>query len=122
MHRQILGAPPGQQVDHINGDTLDNRRVNLRLATHGQNQHNRGKYRNNKSGYKGVSWDKAAGKWRAQIKFNNKKYNLGRYHDPIEAALAYDAAAIRLHGAFARLNFPATTNNNQLTTEKTYDN
>jgi hypothetical protein len=106
MHREVMGASPGTQVDHVNGDTLDNRRGNLRLATRGENQRNRGKTRNNKSGFKGVNWRKAEKKWHARIALNGKDHHLGYFSDRIEASLTYDAAAIKLHGNFARLNFP----------------
>lgn len=94
-----------ERVDHINRDTLDNRRENLRLATHSQNAINRGKHRDNTSGYKGVSWFKRDQKWKAQIVTNRKHTYLGLFDNPIDAALAYDQAAKELHGEFANLNF-----------------
>lgn len=103
MHRLILGARKGEQVDHINGDGLDNRRTNLRICNGSQNQHNRKLQINNKSGYKGVYFNKR--KWTARIVVNNKKIYLGRFTDPTEAARAYDEAAKKLHGEFARTNF-----------------
>lgn len=105
MHRLIINAPNGLQVDHKDGNGLNNTRVNLRLATHSQNQHNRGKSRINKSGYKGVSWDKSKGKWYATIYINSKQINLGRYQTPEMAAIAYDEAARKYHGEFAKTNF-----------------
>jgi hypothetical protein len=106
MHRRILKAPDGIQVDHISPDTLDNRRSNLRLATSQQNQFNRGKQRNNTSGYKGVYWLEPYGKFQALIVVKKKHISLGLFTDKIEAAKAYDAAALKYAGAFARLNFP----------------
>lgn len=104
MHRLILNAPEGSQVDHINGNKLDNRRSNLRLATASQNRANKGKIVNNTSGYKGVSL--SGKKWAADIAMNKVKVRLGRFDTPEEAAKAYDQAARELHGEFARPNFP----------------
>src|SRR4030095_8449683 len=67
MHREILNPPSGYETDHVNGDGLDNRRANLRIATHRQNQANSGMSANNTSGVKGCYWDKPTKKWRAQI-------------------------------------------------------
>ncbi|MFH0938247.1 MAG: HNH endonuclease [Planctomycetota bacterium] len=105
MAREILNAPAGTEVDHVSGDTLDHRRSNLRLATHAENQRNRGKYQNNTSGLKGVSYDSTRRKWRAQIKVNGKVIYLGHFADTTDAARTYDGAALQLHGAFARMNF-----------------
>ena len=107
MHRFILGLDFGdqRQGDHINMDGLDNRRSNLRIATHAQNQRNGRKQANNKSGYKGVSWSNERGKWYAKIKVNGKKKHLGYFDDPEEAGRAYDYAARELHGEFANTNF-----------------
>ena len=107
LHRYLLDAPEGMQVDHINGDPLDNRRENLRLATASQNQANRRKREAATSIYKGVSWHKKAGKWRATIGIGNgKQEHLGFYDDPKIAATAYDVRALQLWGAYASLNLP----------------
>lgn len=106
LHRLLLDPPPGMLVDHRNGDGLDNRRANLRLATESQNHFNAGKHSHNTSGYKGVTWDKERQKWLAQIRAYKRQYFLGRFTDPIAAARAYDAKCRELHGAFAVLNFP----------------
>jgi hypothetical protein len=103
MHREITNAPKGWQVDHINGDRLDNRRENLRLATRSQNQANSLNPRNS-SGFRGVS--PRNGRWVAQTKHLGRYYSLGTFDNPEDAARAYDKAAVRLHGQFARLNFP----------------
>ena len=104
MHRLILHAPPDMEVDHVNGDGLDNRRSNLRLATHRQNGCNRPKRHGLSSRYKGVFWSGCVGKWCAQIK-DRKSLHLGCFSDEIDAALAYDVAALSLWGDFAHLNF-----------------
>jgi hypothetical protein len=91
----------GEIVDHIDGNTLNNRRSNLRIATHAQNIQN-GKLRStNKSGYKGVRF--SHGKWVSEIKVNRQSHYLGRFDSPEEAYDAYCKAAKELHGEFARL-------------------
>jgi hypothetical protein len=106
MHRVIVGAARGQQVDHINGDTLDNRRANLRIATHAENQRNRARSRNSLSGYKGVSPPANGKRWTATIHAGDRRVHLGSFDTAEDAARAYDKAAREMHGDFARLNFP----------------
>lgn len=106
MHRLILDAPDHMDVDHINGNGLDNRRANLRLCNHAQNMCNRKIHKNNKSGFKGVHWHARLGLWEAQIQVAKKKIYLGCFDDAEVAARRYDAAALLYHGPFARLNFP----------------
>lgn len=103
MHRLIIKAPPGLMVDHINGDGLDNRKKNLRLATNSQNQANKKKILN-KFGYKGVSKEKKTGKYFARIKKLGREIYLGMYDDPEKAAIAYNGAAKALFGEHASLN------------------
>jgi hypothetical protein len=105
MHRYLLGEPEGVEIDHKNGNALDNRRVNLRVCTTSQNQMNRGTQKNNSSGFKGVSFNRNAGKYTATIRKQGKLYYLGLFEDPEEAARAYDRKARELHGEFAKLNF-----------------
>ena len=105
MHRVIMNATKGIQVDHKNHDTLDNRRANLRLATRFQNQHNAKRRSDSFSQYKGVSWHKRIKKWIVGIKLNNHRYHLGYFISEIEAALAYDKKAKELFGEFAHTNF-----------------
>jgi hypothetical protein len=106
LHRLIMNAPEGLLIDHKNNNGLDNRRANLRLATHSQNMQNRRKRRSNTtSRFIGVSFDRSRGKWKAQIKYQGKYINLGRFDSEIEATRAYDAAARKYRGEFARLNF-----------------
>lgn len=105
MHRQIVGCPPDMEVDHINGDRLDNRRENLRVCSHQQNMVNWDN-RRGASRYRGVSKDpERPGWWKVQIMRSGRNMRVGRYRSEEEAALAYDAAAIELFGEFAQLNF-----------------
>jgi hypothetical protein len=109
LARELLDAPPGIYVDHINGDPLDNRRCNLRLATPLQNMQNTGPRKHNTSGFKGVKRQRGRDRWRATICVEKREISLGYYETREAAARAYDNAA-RLHfGAFARLNFPEGT-------------
>ena len=104
LHQLIYNSEAA--VDHINGDTLDNRKANLRAATRSQNQMNKRKYGNFSSNFKGVSWNKRTKKWVAYIKLNRKKTHLGYFRDEMKAAQAYDTAARELFKEYARLNFP----------------
>jgi len=109
MHRFILNAPKGMRIDHVDGDSLNNTRSNLRYASHSQNMCNKKKKHNSTSQFKGVAWIPSARKrkWRAMIQINQKQTHLGYFADEVDAARAYDAKAKELHGQFARLNFPA---------------
>ncbi len=99
-----MGFPDGKQVDHINGNPLDNRRENLRICENAENNRNKGLTKASTSGYKGVSLYKRSGTWRAYIVTNYKQKHLGTFDNPIDAAKAYNVAAIKFHGEFARLN------------------
>lgn len=101
LHRFILGAADGVQVDHINHDVLDNRRCNLRVATPQQNSANMRMCSNNRSGAKGVVWDAGRKKWAAFIKVNYKSIGLGRFDTKEAAAQAYANAARKYFGDFA---------------------
>lgn len=108
MHRLLLEARAGIHVDHIDHDGLNNRRSNLRAATHSQNQHNRRPI-GGRSPYKGVTWDsskKRNKRWAVRINIHGRVVNIGRFATELEAALAYDAAASEAFGEFALLNFP----------------
>lgn len=108
LARLILDAPPEMEADHINGDTLDNRRSNLRLCSRSQNTMNRGRSGvANPTGFRGVR-PAYAGKWIAVIREHKRSHHLGTFDNERDAAKAYDAAARRLHGEFARPNFPAS--------------
>jgi hypothetical protein len=106
LHNVICPPPNGLQTDHKNGNGLDNRRSNLRVATNAQNQQNRINLNNGKkksSVFRGVCWwDKS---WRADIGLDGKNKYLGRFRSEVEAAHAYDLAAVRYFGEFARPNF-----------------
>ena len=107
LHRLIAGAGEGERVDHHNGDTLDNRAINLRIATASQNSANRGPDRRRAgrtSQYKGVSWSKTKGRWVTYIHRNGKTKYGGQFHDEVEAANEYDRMALETWGEFARLN------------------
>lgn len=103
LHRFITGW---LFVDHCNADGLDNRRQNLRPATGTQNNANARRYKNNQSGFKGVSFDRSRLRWHARIQVNGKSRHLGRFDTAEEAARAYDVAARELFGDYARPNFP----------------
>jgi hypothetical protein len=96
----VHGTFPPKFIDHINSNRSDNRICNLRLATNSENLCNRGMQSDNKSGFKGVSWQKDRKKWVAQCKVNSKKYNLGRFDTAEEASLAYQEFASKAHGEF----------------------
>lgn len=104
MHRLLSDAPKGFEVDHINGDTLDNRRDNLRIATPSQNRANSGLWACNHSGFRGVCLNKKSNRWVVKFRANNKRIHVGTFDCPIEAAKAYNKAALDHFGEFAYLN------------------
>lgn len=106
MHRLIMNPPEGFEVDHINGDPLDNRRENLRVCKHSENCRNT-KWQKGKSQFKGVyKYKNKWGEWwAARIRIHPHRYVIGYFHEEMEAAFAYDLAALSLHGEYARLNF-----------------
>jgi hypothetical protein len=116
LHRHITDAPTGSHVDHRDRSVFNMTRSNLRITDRAGNNQNRGKQRNNKSGYSGVFWSKKASRFIATIGVNGKLKYLGSYTDGMKAAIARDLAALELHGEFAVLNFPelASTWNTQL--------
>jgi hypothetical protein len=102
MHRIITKVSDGQHVDHINGDRLDNRKANLRIATRSQNQWNRGPSKNSTSGHKGVYWHKIRLQWMAAIEANGKRFYLGYFDSKSDAINAHKQAADFHHGEFSR--------------------
>lgn len=104
LHRLLLNPSPGKVVDHINGDKLDNRMSNLREATRQENCWNSGPRNTNTSGYKGVSFRKDSGKWKAQINIDGKRVNLGHFDCKHDAARMFNFWAKDTQGEFARLN------------------
>lgn len=109
LHRFILNAPAGTQVDHRNGDSLDCQRRNLRLATSKQNNANRSILRKREIRFKGVN-STPAGNFSAVISINGRARHLGTFASAEIAAAAYDKKAKELFGEFARLNFPELIN------------
>ena len=106
LHRWLLDAQPGQLVDHIDGNKLNNRRSNLRLVTRSQNQANRRHNRTSRSRYKGVTWHKRRKRWMARIQVRGRRITIGYYADALQAAYEYDAFARSYFGEYARVNFP----------------
>jgi hypothetical protein len=108
LHRFILGLPVARDptVDHINRVKLDDRKANLRTGSKSQNAINSKVRSDNTSGFRGVTWDKAEGKWMARIHVNGRTRNLGRFATAEEAARVRDAVALDVFGEVAQLNFP----------------
>ena len=104
IHRVIMNAKPGQIIDHINGDGLDNRRCNLRFVTASQNSWNTRPGGRGSSRFKGVSWSKPKKKWRAYINLNNRQQHINHCELELQAAFAYNIRAILLFGEYACLN------------------
>lgn len=104
ISRHLTSAPPGAHVDHINGETLDNRSANLRVVSPRQNRLNSGKHKPLTSRFKGVYWSKTANKWHVQLRVNGKTVHIGFFASEEEAARRYDSEAIRRYGEFARTN------------------
>ncbi len=102
MHRFLMGAERGEQIDHANGNGLDNVKSNLRRCNDSQNQANRGKSRNKSIKYKGVK--KNTGGWSARITYYQREYQIGNFNNIKYAAIAYDGVASVLHKSFAVTN------------------
>ncbi len=105
LHRFIVNAPEGFEVDHKDSDGLNCRKENLRICTGSQNLHNQLAREGGTSRFKGVTWAKRDKKWAARICFEYKRISLGHFADEVEAAKAYDEAAKKYFGEFAYLNF-----------------
>jgi hypothetical protein len=104
MHRQIMNPDKGYVIDHIDGNTLNNQKINLRICTQSQNCSNQKISIKNTTGFKGVRFNKINNKYYSKITVNRKNIYLGGFIDPIDAARAYNAAALKYHGEFANLN------------------
>lgn len=117
MHRFIMNTPDDLLCDHKNRDTLDNQDENLRNCTKTQNRMNAGKNKNNKSGYKGVHFDKHRKKYRAFFKVGGKTVPIGSFDNVVDAAQAYDAAVSEAFGEFAYLNFPESVGEKEIATQ-----
>ena len=104
MHRVIMGDPEGMDIDHIDGDGLNNRKANLRVVTTSQNLCNTRLRSDNTSGYKGVSFRKKIAKWEAYIRVDGKHKALGLFNCPTSAHAAYAKASKELHGEYGRLS------------------
>ena len=104
LHRFLLGAKSYEEIDHKDRNPLNNCRDNLRFCTSAQNKANANLMKTNKSGYRGVSWNKKDKVWVAQTSKNNKSFCIGRFKNKEKAALAYNSIVLELHGEFARLN------------------
>lgn len=105
MHRIIMKAKKGQEIDHRDGNGLNNQKSNLRFCTHGQNKMNCVKKVNSSSKYKGVYWHQPSGKWIARINLNKKRFHLGSFDSEYKAACVYDEKAKELFKEFAKPNF-----------------
>ncbi len=107
MHRAILDATTDYEVDHRDGDGLNNTRDNLRVCTHAENSRNAKRQLKYKtSAYHGVSWLASRSRWRAVIVHDGRQTTLGTHRNEIDAARAYDRAAAEAFGEFASPNFP----------------
>lgn len=104
MHRFITNAKKGDEIDHVNYYTLDNRRENLRIADRSKNMANTKLRSTNKTGCKGLFWDKERNKWQVKITFRYKNIHLGRFDNKNDAIQAYNQAALKYFGEFARIN------------------
>lgn len=102
MHRVVMNAPTGVDVDHRDGDGLNNQKYNLRLCTDQQNSMNLKLFRTSTSGHKGVSWNKQFKKWEAYIWFHRKKIRLGEYKEKSDAIAARENAEKELYGNWSR--------------------
>ena len=115
MHKEVCPAPSGMVADHINRNSLDNRKANLRPATQKQNVWNRKFIRKGgKTRYNGIRWDKNREKWQVRLTVNGRRESFGYYADEIEAAKAYDRVVEKYRGEFAVLNFPKKLKNSDL--------
>lgn len=119
LHILLMNRPDGMTVDHINGNTIDNRRGNLRVVSRRLNAKNHGGVAGTTSKYVGVHWSKSVHRWVAQVKdTDGTTLHLGCFWEEQDAALIRDAASYKLHGEFSRLNFPDIIITSSLFTER----
>lgn len=118
MHRLIMQADYGVQVDHIDGDGLNNQKSNLRFATNGQNMMNRKKFEGKTSQFKGVHWDKQFSMWRTAIRKDGKLRSVGRWKTEREAAAMYNVLSRELFGEYGLRNASITPEEEEAATEK----
>lgn len=104
MHTFLMNPEHGYEIDHQDGDGLNNQRSNMRICTSSQNKANQNVRSDNVSGFKGVSWDKSRGKWLVQTHYRGKSKYIGRFTDKLEAARVYNETVIDLFGEFAKVN------------------
>lgn len=105
MHRELMNNPKGLQIDHIDGNGLNNQKSNLRLCTTSQNQMNSKPRKNTQSGFKGVRWNRSNKKWESSLRINGENKYLGLYSQKEKAAIAYDNAAKQFFKEFSRTNY-----------------
>ena len=106
LGRFLLNSSTNMEVDHIDGNTFNNKKDNLRFVTVHQNSQNRKARSDGSSGFKGVSWKANQNKWVVRIQTDGKRIHIGYFTEKEEAARAYDEAAKLYFGEYARLNFP----------------
>ncbi len=106
MHRELMGNPDGMEIDHINGNRLDNRKCNLRICSSRENMVHIIRKPMSNSGFFGVSKYKNSDKWVARIRTPYGRIYLGSFESPKQAAMAYDECSMKINGEFATLNFP----------------
>lgn len=106
LHNLVMNVPNSSGVDHIDRDKLNNQKHNLRITTNSIQGQNRGRFKNNSTGFRGVSYHKGHNKFQASIKFNYQAIHIGYFETKEEAARAYDKMAITLFGITAEVNFP----------------
>lgn len=107
LHQIILTCPKDMCIDHIDRNGLNNQRSNLRVCNRSENQCNQFKRKNTSSQYRGVSWNKYQQRWECYINKDQKRTFIGKFKSEVEAARKWDEYAKKIHGEFARLNFPA---------------
>ena len=106
LHRLIMNTPKGMDCDHEDGVKLNCQKYNLRNCSHKNNMENMGRHKDCSSQYKGVSFIKQTGKWRARIFYENKEIRLGHFNTELEAAIAHDEGILKYKPKYGRLNFP----------------